>query len=283
MLDSPMDLEPVALEEAVRLWPENGSQSADRPGGEASPYIEFDHVTFSYHKKEPNLRDVSFAVGRGETLGILGATGSGKSTVIQLLQRFYDVDDGAVRIGGRDVRTYPAGELHRLFGVVFQNDFITRDTIRENIRFGRELTEEQIREAAACAQAEPFIREKAEGFDTVVAVKGADLSGGQKQRLLISRALAAHPSILILDDSMSALDYRTDAALRGQLREHFSDTTSVIVAQRISSVLHADRILVLEEGGVAGYGTHEELMQSCEIYQDIWRIQTGVTKGQEVM
>ncbi len=283
VLDSPMDLEPVALEEAVRLWPENGSQSADRPGGEASPYIEFDHVTFSYHKKEPNLRDVSFAVGRGETLGILGATGSGKSTVIQLLQRFYDVDDGAVRIGGRDVRTYPAGELHRLFGVVFQNDFITRDTIRENIRFGRELTEEQIREAAACAQAEPFIREKAEGFDTVVAVKGADLSGGQKQRLLISRALAAHPSILILDDSMSALDYRTDAALRGQLREHFSDTTSVIVAQRISSVLHADRILVLEEGGVAGYGTHEELMQSCEIYQDIWRIQTGVTKGQEVM
>lgn len=283
VLDSPMDLEPVALEEAVRLWPENGSKSADRPGGEASPYIEFDHVTFSYHKKEPNLRDVSFAVGRGETLGILGATGSGKSTVIQLLQRFYDVDDGAVRIGGRDVRTYPAGELHRLFGVVFQNDFITRDTIRENIRFGRELTEEQIREAAACAQAEPFIREKAEGFDTVVAVKGADLSGGQKQRLLISRALAAHPSILILDDSMSALDYRTDAALRGQLREHFSDTTSVIVAQRISSVLHADRILVLEEGGVAGYGTHEELMQSCEIYQDIWQIQTGVTKGQEVM
>ena len=283
VLDSPMDLEPVALEEAVRLWPENGSQSADRLGGEASPYIEFDHVTFSYHKKEPNLRDVSFAVGRGETLGILGATGSGKSTVIQLLQRFYDVDDGAVRIGGRDVRTYPAGELHRLFGVVFQNDFITRDTIRENIRFGRELTEEQIRGAAACAQAEPFIREKAEGFDTVVAVKGADLSGGQKQRLLISRALAAHPSILILDDSMSALDYRTDAALRGQLREHFSDTTSVIVAQRISSVLHADRILVLEEGGVAGYGTHEELMQSCEIYQDIWRIQTGVTKGQEVM
>ena len=283
VLDSPMDLEPVALEEAVRLWPENGSKSADRPGGEASPYIEFDHVTFSYHKKEPNLRDVSFAVGRGETLGILGATGSGKSTVIQLLQRFYDVDDGAVRIGGRDVRTYPAGELHRLFGVVFQNDFITRDTIRENIRFGRELTEEQIREAAACAQAEPIIREKAEGFDTVVAVKGADLSGGQKQRLLISRALAAHPSILILDDSMSALDYRTDAALRGQLREHFSDTTSVIVAQRISSVLHADRILVLEEGGVAGYGTHEELMQSCEIYQDIWQIQTGVTKGQEVM
>lgn len=286
VLDSARDLEPISFEEAVRLWPGNRikvSQGEAEPGEEAPPYIEFDHVTFSYHKKEPNLRDVSFAVGRGETLGILGATGSGKSTVIQLLQRFYDVDDGAIRIGGRDVRTYPASELHRLFGVVFQNDFITRDTIGENIRFGRELTKEQIREAAAFAQAEAFIREKGEGFDTVVAVKGADLSGGQKQRLLISRALAAHPAILILDDSMSALDYRTDAALRGQLREHFGDTTSVIVAQRISSVLHADRILVLEEGGVAGYGTHEDLMKTCEIYQDIWQIQTGISKEQEVM
>lgn len=286
VLDSARDLEPISFDEAVRLWPGNRikvSQGAAEPGEEAPPYIEFDHVTFSYHKKEPNLRDVSFAVGRGETLGILGATGSGKSTVIQLLQRFYDVDDGAIRIGGRDVRTYPASELHRLFGVVFQNDFITRDTIGENIRFGRELTKEQIREAAAFAQAEAFIREKGEGFDTVVAVKGADLSGGQKQRLLISRALAAHPAILLLDDSMSALDYRTDAALRGQLREHFGDTTSVIVAQRISSVLHADRILVLEEGGVAGYGTHEDLMKTCEIYQDIWQIQTGISKEQEVM
>lgn len=288
VLDCAQDLEPVSEEEARRLWPAKGGQTcaageaADTEeatgggrSGEGRPYIEFDHVTFSYHKKEPNIRDVSFALERGQTLGILGATGSGKTTIIQLLQRFYDVDEGAIRIDGRDVRTYSLRELHGLFGVVFQNDFIARDTIGENIRFGRTLSGEQIREAAACAQASRFIGEKPQGFDTVVAVKGADLSGGQKQRLLISRALAAHPAILVLDDSMSALDYRTDAALRGQLKEHFSDTTSVIVAQRISSVLHADRILVLEEGGMAGFGTHEELLKSCRIYQELCRIQTG--------
>lgn len=297
VLECAKDLEPVSTEEAERLYdkssakaPASGSVEGGKEGcaakavregtgdQKAGPYIEFDHVTFSYHKKEPNLRDVSFTLARGETLGILGATGAGKSTVIQLLQRFYDVDQGAVRIDGRDVRTYSSGELHRLFGVVFQNDFITRDTIGENIRFGRDISDEQIREAAACAQARSFIEGKPDGFDTVVAVKGADLSGGQKQRLLISRALAAHPAILILDDSMSALDYRTDAALRGQLKEHFGDVTSVIVAQRISSVLHADRILILEEGRVAGYGTHEELIKTCEIYQDLWRIQTGMTE-----
>lgn len=291
VLDCAQDLEPVSEEEAKRLWPGNREAGKNRlPAGEnrfesipaehaACPYIEFDHVTFSYHKKEANIRDISFAIEKGQTLGILGATGSGKSTVIQLLLRFYDVDQGAVRIDGRDVRTYSSEELHQLFGVVFQNDFITRDTIGENIRFGRELEEEEIRGAAGYAQAESFIQEKPEGYDTVVAVKGADLSGGQKQRLLISRALAAHPAILILDDSMSALDYRTDAALRGQLREHFGETTSVIVAQRISSVLHADRILVLDEGGMAGYGTHEELMRECEIYREICRIQTGQDSG----
>lgn len=277
VLDCERDLETLSKEEAARLWPGDEAE----PGGAAKkeagglPYIEFDHVTFSYHKKEPNLRELSFSLERGQTLGILGATGSGKSTVIQLLQRFYDVDEGAVRIRGRDVRTYSLEELHGLFGVVFQNDFIMRDTIAENIRFGRPLSEGEVRRAAEYAQAAAFIEEKPRGFETVVAVKGADLSGGQKQRLLISRALAAHPAILVLDDSMSALDYRTDAALRGQLREHFGDTTAVIVAQRISSVLHADRILVLDEGRMAGVGTHEELMGSCRIYQELCRIQTG--------
>ncbi|MCI8567189.1 MAG: ABC transporter ATP-binding protein [Lachnospiraceae bacterium] len=294
VLDCAQDLQPMSEEEVKRLWPGTPEKdnkamagrpahmedTAEKPAGgrtTAAPYIEFDHVTFSYHKKEPNLRDLSFSLAKGQTLGILGATGSGKSTVLQLLQRFYDVDDGAVRIHGRDVRTYSPEELHRLFGVVFQNDFITRDTIAENIRFGRELDGEAVRQAAGYAQARRFIEEKPQGFDTVVAVKGADLSGGQKQRLLISRALAAHPAILILDDSMSALDYRTDAALRGQLKEHFGDTTSVIVAQRISSVLHADRILILDEGRMAGFGTQEELAKNCRIYQELCRIQTGET------
>ena len=273
VLGCAQDLEPLSEEEAARLWPGN-AQAESRPAA-ARPYIEFDHVTFSYHKKEPNLYDLSFSLEKGQTLGILGATGSGKSTVVQLLQRFYDVDEGAIRIDGRDVRTYSLEELHGLFGVVFQNDFITRDTIGENIRFGRPISGEAIEQAAEYAQARCFIEEKPQGFDTVVAVRGADLSGGQKQRLLISRALAAHPAILVLDDSMSALDYRTDAALRGRLKEHFGDTTSAIVAQRISSVLHADKILVLEEGRAAGFGTHEELMESCRIYQELYKIQTG--------
>lgn len=269
VLDSFQDLEQMTQPEVEVLWPENQRIR------EQAPYIEFDQVTFSYHKKEANVKDISFAIQRGQTLGILGATGSGKSTILQLLMRFYDVDNGAVRIDGRDVRTYSSEELHSLFGVVFQNDFIIRDSIAENINFGRGLEEAEIQMAAGHAQADAFIREKADSYKTVVAVKGADLSGGQKQRLLISRALAAHPAILVLDDSMSALDYKTDAALRQQLQEHFDDTTAVIVAQRISSVLHADKILVLDEGQMAGYGTHEELMDRCEIYQDLYRIQTG--------
>ncbi|MBP3701551.1 MAG: ABC transporter ATP-binding protein, partial [Lachnospiraceae bacterium] len=301
VLDAFQDLEQMTQPEVEVLWPQNKKiweqvqkrdaviavwedreekEIAEKTGDDVStdyniPYIEFEQVTFSYHKKESNVKNISFAIDRGQTLGILGATGSGKSTILQLLMRFYDVDEGAVRIDGRDVRTYSSEELHSLFGVVFQNDFIIRDSIAENINFGRGLEEAEIQMAAGHAQADAFIREKADSYETVVAVKGADLSGGQKQRLLISRALAAHPAILVLDDSMSALDYKTDAALRQQLQEHFDDTTAVIVAQRISSVLHADKILVLDEGRTAGYGTHEELMASCEIYQDLYRIQTG--------
>lgn len=272
VLDAAQDLESMTQEEVEALWPKT---SMEQETAVSMPYIEFDQVTFSYHKKEANISDISFAIEKGQTLGILGATGSGKSTILQLLMRFYDVDSGAIRIGGRDVRTYSSEELHSLFGVVFQNDFIMRESIQENINFGRGLTEENIREAAGYAQAHEFIQERPEGYNTEVAVKGADLSGGQKQRLLISRALASHPDILVLDDSMSALDYKTDAALRRELQEHFEDTTAVIVAQRISSVLHADKILVLDDGIMAGYGTHEELMANCEIYQDLYRIQTG--------
>jgi ATP-binding cassette subfamily B protein len=265
VLEMPMELQA----EESRLPQEQGNPSAE------TPWIEFDHVTFSYHKKEPNVEDISFSLEKGQTLGILGATGSGKSTIVQLLLRFYDADEGVIRIQGKDVRSYSPTELHGMFGVVFQNDFITRDSIAENIRFGRDLTEEDIHQAALHAQADEFIQGKEEGYDTLIAVKGADMSGGQKQRLLISRALASHPDILVLDDSMSALDYKTDAALREAIRTYYADTTAVIVAQRISSVMHADKILVLDEGKMVGYGSNEELLQNCEIYQDIYRIQTG--------
>lgn len=231
--------------------------------------VQFDRVSFSYDGKEENLSDISFGIKKGQTLGIIGATGSGKSTLIKLLMRFYDVDQGAIRINGEDIRSMDIKALREKFGVVFQNDFISNDTIYENIRFGREITEEDVKKAANIANASEFISGKSGGFQSVVAIRGADLSGGQKQRLLIARALAAHPEILVLDDSSSALDYKTDASIRKELREHFKETTTILIAQRISSIMAADAICVMEDGNVVGYGTHEELINSCDIYKEI--------------
>lgn len=239
-------------------------------------HVLFDHVSFSYHAGRPDvISDISFALKRGETLGIIGATGCGKSTIINLLIRFYDADKGMIRINGDDIRSIPSQKLHEKFGIVFQNDILFADTIEENIRFGREVSEEDIRNAIACAQAEPFIDELGEGMDYRLAIRGSNLSGGQKQRVLISRALAAHPEILILDDSSSALDYQTDARLRQALAKNFSGTTTIIVAQRASSIRHADHILMLENGREIGYGTHDELMKSCELYRRISISQMG--------
>lgn len=240
----------------------------------ASPYLEFDHVSFSYNKVELNLEDISFSLQRGETLGIIGATGSGKTTIVNLLMRFYDVDSGAVRIGGQDIRSMPLPVLRKKFGAAFQNDTIFEDTILENIDMGRGLGRDSLTEAVLYARAKEFVDEKG-GLDETLDIKGANLSGGQKQRILIARALAAHPEILILDDSSSALDYKTDAALRRELKEHFADTTCVIVTQRISSIMGADHILVLEDGKAIGYGTHEELMGKCSVYQEIKSSQMG--------
>ncbi len=237
--------------------------------------IEFDHVSFSYNKKGYDLQDVSFVLKRGETLGIIGATGSGKSTLVQLLMRFYDVDSGAIRINGQDVRSIERKELMQKFGVVFQNDFISADTIFENIRFGREMEEDEIMEAASYAKALSFIQEKPEGFQSVLAIKGANLSGGQKQRVLIARALAGSPEILILDDSSSALDYKTDAALRKELRNNFPETSTIMIAQRVSSIMYADHIMVLDEGRIVGYGNHKELIENCSIYREISQSQMG--------
>ena len=244
------------------------------PALSGEDFIVFDHVTFSYGKTRETLSDISFSLKRGQTLGIVGPTGSGKTTVLNLLLRLYDPDKGAVRIGGRDVRSIPPEELYGSFGAVFQNDFLYGDKLRENIDFGRGLSETALKKAVQTAQAE-FVYEKEGAFDYRLAPKGANLSGGQKQRVLLARALAADPEILLLDDASSALDYKTDAALRKALWEDHGEATKIIVAQRISSLQQADKILVLEEGRVAGFGSHQELLQSCESYREIAAVQMG--------
>ncbi len=237
-------------------------------------HIEFKNVGFSYNKKKENITDISFALRRGETLGIIGPTGSGKSTIVNLLLRFYDPDSGEIRISGDKIDGIEPEVLHTMFGVVFQNDFLFADSIRENIDFGRSLNNEQIEKAAKTAQAD-FILEKENGFSNQLTTKGSNLSGGQKQRLLIARALAASPQILVFDDCSSALDYKTDAELRRSLSEDFKETTTIIIAQRISSIMGADKIMVLDEGRIIGYGSHLDLMQSCKSYQEIYEIQMG--------
>ena len=246
-----------------------------------APHVEFDHVTFRYARGSFAVRNIDFALKRGETLGIIGATGAGKSTIIRLLMRYYDVSEGSVKIDGVDIRDYATSDLRAKFGVVFQNDTLFKDTIRENIRLGRNLTDEQLLEAARRAQALEFMEEQG-GLDAPVAIKGANLSGGQKQRLLLARALAGDPDILLLDDSSSALDYRTDSKLREEIRLHCADATKIIIAQRISSIMHAEKIMVLENGNVIGMGTHEELMETCPLYREIGESQIGEGLAKEV-
>ena len=245
-----------------------------KPPQETRAHVVFRDVSFSYNGKEATVSHISFSLRQGEVLGIIGATGSGKTTIVNLLLRLYDADTGEILIGGRSVDSIPKEELYRMFGVCFQNGFLFSDTIRENITFGREIEPEALDLAVQSAQG-GFIREKEGGYDERLTVKGNNLSGGQKQRVLISRALAANPEILILDDSSSALDYKTDAALRAALQKNWPDTTCVIIAQRISSILHADHILLMDEGEISGRGTHEELLTSNERYREIYRVQMG--------
>jgi len=245
------------------------------PDKDTDAHIEFDHVNFSYLGRKNNLNDINFTLPKGGWLGIIGATGSGKSTLVRLLMRYYDVNSGAVRIHGRDVRTIPHEELCAMFGTAMQFDFLYSDTVEENIKFGRDLTHEQVMDAAITAQAHDFISAFSDGYEHVLSQKATNISGGQKQRLLIARAVAANPDILVLDDSSSALDYKTDAALRQALAQRMQGTTVVTVAQRVSSVKNCDLILVIDEGRIIGAGDHEHLLATCEEYAEISQSQMG--------
>ena len=240
-----------------------------QPGAEGT--VEFDHVSFAYPGAGENvLTDITFKIAKGQQAAIIGSTGSGKSTLINLIPRFYDVTGGAVRVDGVDVREMSQRELRDKLGYVPQKGVLFSGTIASNISYGKEdLNKEEIERAAKIAQAEDFIKEKKKGYDAPIAQGGTNVSGGQKQRLSIARAIAKDPEILIFDDSFSALDFKTDSALRKAIRENTKETTTIIVAQRISTILNADLILVLDDGKAAGIGTHKELMKNCEVYRQI--------------
>ena len=276
--------EVVGAGDLLLSLPETEAARTDRAG-----YVVFDHVSFSYDSEAQDTRaedfagsvrqkcleEIDFEIPRGGSLGIIGATGSGKTSIINLLMRFYDPQEGHVFVDGRDVRSYSREDLRRKFGVVFQNDMVFADTIRENITFGREMTEEAVRLAARDAMAREFVESYEDGYDHRAVIHGANFSGGQKQRLLIARALYGKPDILVLDDSSSALDYRTDAQLRKAIRENHAPLATIVIAQRVSSIMSLDQVIVLEEGRMIGRGTHEELLRDCPVYREIHETQMG--------
>lgn len=237
-------------------------------------YIEFKNVNFSYLGKVNNVSNISFKLEKGETLGIIGPTGSGKSTIINLLLRLYDVSSGAIYINGKDIRSYSYRKLKSLFGVSFQNDTLLADTIYNNVDFYRKLSKKEIKKALLVSQS-LFVENLELKEQTLLSAKGTNLSGGQRQRLILARALAGNPKILILDDSSSALDYKTDLALREAIKNNYKNTTKIIIASRISSIMHANKIIVLEDGIITGIGKHKELLNNNELYKSIYNVQLG--------
>lgn len=256
------------LETEVSIQSPQTVKHADRA---VSGRVEFDHVSFAYPGAEEKvLSDITFTAEKGQTVAFIGSTGSGKSTLVNLIPRLFDVTEGTIRVDGVDVREMNLKELRDKIGFVPQKGVLFSGTIGSNIRYGKkEATEEEVRRAAEIAQAWDFICEKTEGVESPIAQGGTNVSGGQKQRLSIARAVAKNPEIYIFDDSFSALDYKTDVALRRALKNETKDATTLIVAQRISTILHADRIIVLDDGCVVGQGTHRELLKSCEVYRQI--------------
>ena len=259
----------LALESSLDVPQENPEEQEDVPA------VEFDGVTFTYPTGgAPALSDISFTLEHGKTLGIIGGTGSGKSTLIGLIPRFYDVQEGSVKVDGCDVRQYPLETLRRKIGLVPQKALLFKGTIRENLLWGDEnAADDAICDALKAAQAQEVVDGKSEGFDYEVETGGRNFSGGQRQRLTIARALVRKPEVLILDDSASALDFATDAALRHALREFSWKPAVVIISQRTASIRFADEILVLDDGRLAGRGTHEELLQTCDVYREIYESQ----------
>lgn len=247
------------------------SQEAEAVQEDKKGQIVFDHVSFAYPgADEKTLHDIDFTARKGETVAFIGSTGSGKSTLVNLIPRFFDVTEGRILVDGVDIRHLKLHDLRERIGYVPQKAVLFSGTIDSNIRYGKEeATEAEVKKAAKIAQAWEFIEEKEEGVDSAIAQGGTNVSGGQKQRLSIARAIAKEPEIYIFDDSFSALDYKTDVVLRRALKKETKDATTLIVAQRISTILHADKILVLDEGRVVGQGTHRELLNSCEVYRQI--------------
>ena len=245
--------------------------SAAAGDGKAAPAVEFRGVEAAYAGSgNPALAGISFSAGRGETIGVIGGTGSGKTTLVNLIPRFYDVTKGQVLVNGRDVREYSLEELRGLMGVVPQRAVLFKGSLRENMRWGRlDADDEEIWEALGTAQARDFVEEKGSGLDMPIDQEGRNLSGGQRQRLTIARALVRQPQILILDDSASALDFATDARLRRAIKEDTQDMTVFLVSQRASTIKNADKILVLDDGALAGIGTHRELLRTCQVYREI--------------
>lgn len=250
------------------------------PAEKAGDAVRFDHVSLTYKGAgAPSLSDINFTAKRGQTIGVIGGTGSGKSSLISLIPRFYDATEGSVEIMGQPVRQYPRADLRGKVAVVMQKAQLFGGTIRSNLLWGSQnASDADLWAALETAQAAEFVKAKPLGLDEPVEQGGRNLSGGQKQRLTIARAIAKHPKVFVFDDSFSALDLKTDAALRKALGEQVQDSTMIIVAQRISTILHADQILVLEEGKIVGKGTHEELLRSCEVYQQIAKSQLSAAE-----
>lgn len=254
---------------------EDDLQIEDIPAKSTPYHIEFNDVNFSYNKVLYNIERLNLKLMKGQKCGIIGSTGSGKTTIVNLLMRFYDVDEGEILINGRNIKSIENQTLKNMFGVVFQNDMVFNDTIFENVSFGRNLSIEQVKKACEYAQASDFIEALPDKYNTVLTPSGTNVSGGQKQRILIARSLASHPDILIFDDATSALDYKTDSLVRKVINEEFTDTTTIIITQRVSSIKSCDIIMVVDDGKIIDMGSHEELIKSSKVYNEIYTSQMG--------
>ncbi len=263
------------IEEVLDTETEKDVHIGGYPNKDNKHAIEFDDVTFSYLGVKNNLQHISFTLDQGQSLGIIGAIGSGKTTILSLLLRFYEINSGRIYLNGRDIRNLEFSDLRQQFGTVMQNDTLFRESIKENIVFDREITDEDITKAIHTAQAKEFIEQYEDGIEHMLTGKGSNLSGGQKQRVLLARALASHTPFLLLDDSSSALDYKTDALLRKALEENHQDSTKIIIAERVSSIMNCNKIIVLDKGKIDAIGTHDELLENSSIYASIYASQMG--------